>query len=585
MRARVLVPLYLEMAAVVTWPLVAHLPSSLPRGTEPVSTVPLFNLWTLRWNQLALGHLFRHYWDAPLFHPAAGALAFSEPQPLTGLVFTPLSALAHNPVLGYNLVLLGGLVLNGLAGHRLARTLGAAPVPAAATGALALALPFVAVQMGVLQLVMVFPLIFLIDAVLRWAPGGGRRRAAAMGLWLAVTFLTCGYYGLFASVIIAPAALTLVRRTWVSRDRAIDLALTVGVLAVLALPVVLAQAHLTSDFHRDPDTILALSAGGKNFWTLPAQAAGAGLLPWVGSTVDGQSLYPGTVLLVLAVAGMVVAAPRASTDRTDVDGRRRVVFLLTGLIIARLVSLGLKLDIGGFRPYDVLRVHVPGFASLRSPFRADVLTQIFLVGLAAYALDAGWRRLTEPPAAALAPKDEAAEAQEARTTPGRAPGPRARAGAVALAVALVALAVAETGIMPVPLHRVDTATPDWASYLDHHPPEGGPDADVLAFMPFPRTNGVASYQATVDHMLAVLDTGGTTVNGYSGLFPTTYDVLEEDARAYPNDETNALLRRYRVTAVVATNRWLDATPGAADALAEDFRPVFRGDDTTVFARR
>lgn len=562
MRARVLVPLYAALAGLVTWPLAAHLPSSLPRGTEPVSTVPLFNLWTLRWNQIEAGHLYRHYWDAPLFHPTPGAFAFSEPQPLTGLVFTPLAVLGRNPVLGYNLVLLAALVLTGVAGHRLARTLGAAPVPAAVTGALALALPFVAAQMGVLQLVMVFPLFLLIDAVLRWADAGGRGTAAQMGLWLAVTFLTCGYYGLFATVVIAPAALTLVRRDWFTRRRALDLAVAVGVFAVLALPIVLGQASITSDYKRSEDIIFSLSAGSSDFWTLPHQAAGAGLLPWVGSTPEGQALYSGTVLYLLAVAGIVLTSVRTTADPADVQLRRRAVFLLAGVILGRLLSVGLKLDIGGFQPYNLLRDVVPGFASLRSPFRAEVFTQVFLVALASYALDAGWRWLTAPD----------------RPRWGRVAAP-------ALGLLAVALAVAETGVMPVPLHRVDRTTPDWVSYLDDHPPPGGPDDNVLAFLPFPRTNGVASYQATVDDMLGVLDSGGTTVNGYSGLFPQTYDELEEVARGYPNEDTNELFRRYGVTAVVADRTWLGDDELTPEFLDEDYRAAFGGDDAVVYVRR
>ena len=52
---RRLIPGYLVLALVLTWPLAAHLGSALPLGTEPVETVPLFNLWTLRWDQLQLG--------------------------------------------------------------------------------------------------------------------------------------------------------------------------------------------------------------------------------------------------------------------------------------------------------------------------------------------------------------------------------------------------------------------------------------------------------------------------------------------------------------------------------------------------
>jgi hypothetical protein len=677
-RTRVLVPIYLALAAVVTWPLPGHLGTSLPYGAEPVATVPLFNLWTLRWNQIEAGHLFRHYWDAPLFHATRGAFAFSEPQPLTGLVFTPISWLSHNPVLGYNLVLLAGLVLAGLAGHRLARTLGAAPVPAATAGALALGLPFVAAQMGVLQLTMVFPLFLLIDAVVRWAPNGGRRPALEIGLWLAVAFLTCGYYGLFAAVIVGPAALTLARRDWLTGDRARDLALGAGLFAVLALPIVLAQAHITAPYKRSEVTIFGLSAGGRNFWTLPDQAHGAGLLPWVSGSGEGQPLYPGTVLLLLAVGGMVVATTLVSADRRITAGRRalaeprviaarrtladprvraaeatlanpgvaaarrtlalalgaptgatrtladprvttarrtlaapdvvaargtlaepdvaaarrvvaepavagalaaladprliaarrRVVFLLTGLILARLLALGLKLQIGGAQPYQLVRRFVPGFASLRSPFRADVLTQVFLVALAAYALDAGWRALT------------------------RARTPAGRPVALALAAVVVVLAIGETGIMPVRMYHVDTSTPDWVAYLDRHPPPGGDGHDgdgdgVLAFMPFPPTNGVASYLGTVEDMLGVLDAGGgtTTVNGYSGLFPDTYDVLEQNARFYPNEDTDRLFDEMGLTTVVARNGWLDDFPEADAGLKIHYRRAYTGPDSTVFERR
>jgi hypothetical protein len=575
-RARVLVPLYAALAAVLTWPLVAHLGTSLPYGTEPVATVPLFNLWTLRWNQIEVGHLFRHYWDAPLFHPTAGAFALSEPQPLTGvLAFTPLSFVSGNPVLAYNLVLLGALVLNGLGAHRLSRTLGVAPLPAATAGALAVALPFVGAQMGVLQLAMVFPIFFLIDAILRWAPLGGRRQAALIGVWLAVAFLTCGYYGLFAAVVIGPASLALFRRRWIGRERALDVAVALGTFGVLALPIVLAQASITSDYRRSKDTILALSADLGDFWRLPTASRGSGLLPWIGDVASGggHPLYPGTVLLLLAVAGIALVVPSAAFDPTDDDASRRTLFLLVGIVLAWLLSLGLNLQPGGWEPYDLLRRHVPGFASLRSPFRADVIVQVFLVAFAALALDAGWRRLRK------------------LGRPGGRAGDRGRRptwvrlAAPAAAVVLVGLAVLEIGVMPVRMYHVDRDTPDWAAHLAEHPPAGADDA-VVAFMPFPPSGSVVDYLDTVNDMIGVLDLdGSTTVNGYSGLFPATYDELEEAARAYPNAATDELFESYGVTDVVADRDWLAENPDAGDALAVAYRRVHTGPQTVVYERR
>ncbi len=224
-RARVLVPLYAVVAAALTWPLTLHLGSHLAYGSEPATTVPSFNLWTQRWNQHMVGSGLSGYWDAPRFHPATGTFALSEPQPLTGLVFAPISWVTGNPVLAFKVVALAVFVLNGLFGARLARHLGVGAAPAALTGVLAMGTPFVASQMGVLQLTVIFPLLALVDALVRWAPAGGRRPAAEVGLWLAVTFLTCGYYGLFALVGILPLALLLVRRDWFRRSRLVEVAL------------------------------------------------------------------------------------------------------------------------------------------------------------------------------------------------------------------------------------------------------------------------------------------------------------------------------------------------------------------------
>ena len=92
----------------------------------------------------------------------------------------------------------------------------------------AVGLPFVVSQAGVLQLTAVFPLFLVVEALVRWAPAGGRRAAAEVGLALAATFLTCGYYGLFAVLGIGTAALVLARRDWSSRARLVSVRILRG---------------------------------------------------------------------------------------------------------------------------------------------------------------------------------------------------------------------------------------------------------------------------------------------------------------------------------------------------------------------
>lgn len=549
---RVLAPFHALVAMVLTWPLAAHLTGSLPYGTEPVPTVGRFNLWTLRWNQDRAGDLFAGYWDAPIFHPTARTFALSEPQPLTGLVFTPLSWVTGNPVLAANLVLLAILAANGWAAARLVRRLGVAPVPAVLAGVLAQAMPFVATQMGVLQLTVVFPLFLLLDALVLWASAGGRRVAAGMGLWLAVTFLTCGYYGLFAVVGIGAPALLLARATWVTRARLVDLAVAAGVFAVLALPIVVAQSRVTDDYPRPDALVEALSATASDFWQLDPAAHGAGVLPWVGDDASGQTLYPGTALLALGLVGFALAYRGLAGG--DDQRRRLLLFLPVGAALGRALALGLNFSIGPWQPYRTLRAVVPGFASLRSPFRFAVLTEVFLVALAALGLDALWRWR---------------------------PAGRRPWGAVA-AVVVVAAGVVEAGIMPVDLFPVDQATPDWAAWLDDHSDEAAAGDGAVAFLPFPPDNGVASYADTADRMLQSLDVGVVTVNGYSGLFPADYEELEIAMRAYPNEAADALLRDLGVSYLVVDAGWLVADRDREPWLLFRYSQVFEGRDTIVY---
>jgi hypothetical protein len=175
-------------------------------------------------------------------------------------VFAPIAALSGNGVLADNVVLLAVLTLNGYGACRLCRRFVVDDRAAIAGGALGGALPFVLSQLGVIQLTVVFPLFLLIEWLVAWAASGRRRDAVAMGVWLATTFLTCGYYGLFAVVVVGLAGLVLVRRRWFTGRRALDVVAGAATFAVLALPVAAMQARLTAGYERTAETIAALSA-------------------------------------------------------------------------------------------------------------------------------------------------------------------------------------------------------------------------------------------------------------------------------------------------------------------------------------
>jgi hypothetical protein len=75
----------------------------------------------------------------------------------------------------------------------------------------------------------------------------------------------------------------------------------------------------------------------------------------------------------------------------------------------------------------------------------------------------------------------------------------------------------------------------------------------------------------------------TTINGYSGLWPPTYDDWEAAAINYPNAETDILVREYGVDLVVVDARWLADRPDVAQWLDYSYVEEFAGPDDVVYS--
>ena len=77
---------YMALAVWQTWPVILSPFSEIPIGSEPVASVPLYNVWTIWWNSDRLAAGLQGYWDAPIFFSTPGAFALAEPQPITMLL-------------------------------------------------------------------------------------------------------------------------------------------------------------------------------------------------------------------------------------------------------------------------------------------------------------------------------------------------------------------------------------------------------------------------------------------------------------------------------------------------------------------
>src|SRR6186713_982850 len=98
---------YTLLAIAYTWPLARNLTDGVAHDPGD----PILNAWILWWTTKAVP-LTAHWWNAPIFYPATGTLAFSEH--LLGLapIAAPLIALTGHPLFGYNVALMASYVLS-----------------------------------------------------------------------------------------------------------------------------------------------------------------------------------------------------------------------------------------------------------------------------------------------------------------------------------------------------------------------------------------------------------------------------------------------------------------------------------------
>lgn len=487
--------LCLLAAIVATWPLLPSLAGALPLGTEHEATVPLFNLWTLWWDADRVPHGFSGLWNAPIFHPLEGTFTFSEPMLLPGVALAPLWWMGAPPAAIYNLAILCILACNGLATRSLARALGASRDAALLAALAGVTLPYTAKVLGVLPVLPLFGTIWALAALVRFGKVGGWRPAALAVLSFAAQFLAGQQMALLSLPFLLLAGLAALAE---QRFRARSIA-TLGALAILGALVLSPIARTASSYHekygfqRSEAVVAALSAQARDFSTRPGSSRLA--FPPREDTYTGDTggLFPGFLLLGLGAAGAWIGWRQ---------GERRlwIAFLLVCVVGGGLLALGLNLRIGDWRPFASLREVVPGFRTLRSPFRAVAISQAMLATLAALALArlASWR------------------------------GNAGRILALALGVLTATENLASPGVLvPTP------ATPRtaWTSWLREQPGKR-----IVAHVPLPRGLHVSDYEVETWRMFAQIDHHRPLMNGYSGYFPSGYGTFQVDMdQNFPSD--------------------------------------------------
>ena len=356
---------YFLLTIAYTWPLPVHLGHAVAHDPGD----PLLNAWILWWTTQA-APLTNAWWNAPMFYPAEGTLAFSEHllgfAPLTA----PLIALTHNALFGYNVALLATFPCSALGGYFLGYTLTRRHDAAFVAGVAFAFAPYRLSQLPHIQVLAAYFAPVCLAALHRYDADRRRRWAAlAAGAWL-MQALSCGYYLFFLPVLLSLWLLWFAPGRWTRRDVAV-VAACFAVAAALLAPILIGYKRILIDtygFHRELQAVQEFSA---NVAALFNASEDSRLWGWlrVYPRPEGE-LFPGPTIIVLGIMAVFAARPFAhGPEAARTRAIRGLLGVAAGLCLA---AAALPIAYGSWR----LRI---GDLRLLSISRPDTLLTIALI--------------------------------------------------------------------------------------------------------------------------------------------------------------------------------------------------------------
>ena len=362
----------------MTWPFAARL-RIIDAGDSAYFT------WAVGWqthailtDPLSLPH-------GNFYAPSRFTFFMDEPVLGTGLLVLPLSWFTDDAIFLFNVARLLTWILTGLFTWRLARDIGLDPPAAFATGAFFAFSPIRVDQVAHLSTLGTqwIPLVYLFAR--RFCLEPTIVDAVRTGLFFALSFLACGYHGLFFSVLLPISLLPFLVAPQARRI------LVRGIAAVITASFFLYPLYALSRealgplrFERSTADTLKYAASLETFL-----AANRWNRVWGGLTEnlrgDPGNLFPG--LVVIALAALAIAGLRR---RIPVEARRFVVGLVVLALASALLALGPEIRFRGATlapgPFALLRDYVPVFSNIRATGRAGIFLAFPLAVLAGVAL-------------------------------------------------------------------------------------------------------------------------------------------------------------------------------------------------------
>lgn len=342
-----------------------------------------FSIWSIAWVARALVVDPLHVFDANIFYPHRGTLAYSESNLGAGALAIPVYWITGNAYAAHNFVFLLSFVLSATGMYYLARYL-VADRRAASVAAIGFAYcPYVFSHTAHIWLLMTVGLPWSMLAFHRLADRSTPGRGAVLGLAMAAQALLCGYYALFVTLMVGFAVLVTpaMRHRWSDRRywTAVAVAAVVAVLIVLPVFVPYLNLQRETGFHRPLGEARPYSADWRAYL-----ASGSYAHAWLLTLLRRwkEVLFPGIVLSTFGISGLAFG--------WSAGGRLREVAIVYGGLTVLAVWASFGPD-GGL--YAALYSALPPFSLIRAPSRMGIVVTFALAALASVTIAAMLARI------------------------------------------------------------------------------------------------------------------------------------------------------------------------------------------------
>jgi hypothetical protein len=491
----VVVAAFSALTLVMTYPQVRY----LGNGVSTDDGDALFSVWRLAWVAHQLARNPAHLFDANIFYPERGALAYSDAMLFPGLMAAPLHWLGVPPLLVYNLIFLGGFALSGAAMFLLVRSLTHHTGAAFLSGFVFAFLPYRFMHYAHLELQLAFCMPLCLWAVHRLIKYGRVRDGLLAGIFFVLQCLSSWYYGIFLATFLVPFTLALLAgEDLASIKRSLRALSAGGVLAALlvvptALPYFSARRAVGE---RPLEEIVHYSATPRDYLTAHHRNTAFGKLTerWAGQE---RELFMGIAVPLIALIGLWPPLSAA-----------RIAYAL-GLVFAFDLSLGFN---GLLYPW--FHEYVLPYRGLRVPARMAMVIGLGLAVLTGFGAARILRALS-------------------------------RRGAARVGFLLLASLIFVEYRSTLTLKRIPSRPPPIYDALPQGP--GTVVLELPLLQPDIALEPTYMYFSTFHwHKL---------VNGYSGFKPPSYHELVEKMANFPDRVSLAELRRRGTTHVIVHQRY------------------------------